>query len=461
MNDQDNKDVTSPDQIAKWLRKLERESWQLELLVSAFTIFLLIEAAGVFSDFFDSLPYKYNLNVSLLAFIYIFIGLLGLSLKALTVFLIVHLLLRGFWIGAIGLRSVQSTLDISKLNYSPFFTDKLSRRIISLDDLVIRLDEICSVIFSFSFLFISMLLAFGLYLLFFGSTALILLSIAEFTAGWLSTAFAILATSSLIAILTTGLIYLIDYFTLGFFKKFKVLGRIYYPIYRFYSIITISAISNSIYYYLISKFSKRKIRIIYLIVSIIFLFNWIINYDQFQYFTERDDHVSFSSNYYASLRPMDDYIRKVSIQSHVVDGPYLQLFLRYDPADNTKIRGNCPDYVPFKNDGINARFKFKARDGKLQISAQDFEGEDKESLLSCLSSIYEVTVNDSLCQHIQYFFYEHPAHKQPGLVTQLSTQYFKEGENMLSIKKVFTSKEDSTTVREDYVYIPFWFVKRK
>ncbi|MDH4295836.1 MAG: hypothetical protein OEV74_06125 [Cyclobacteriaceae bacterium] len=102
MNDQDNKDVTSPGQITKWLRKLARESWQLELLVSAFTIFLLIEAAGVFSDFFDSLPYKYNLNVSLLAFIYIFIGLLGLSLKALTVFLIVHLLLRGFGLVRLG-----------------------------------------------------------------------------------------------------------------------------------------------------------------------------------------------------------------------------------------------------------------------------------------------------------------------------------------------------------------------
>jgi hypothetical protein len=158
---------------------------------------------------------------------------------------------------------------------------------------------------------------------------------------------------------------------------------------------------------------------------------------------------------------MDDYIRKVSIQSHIVDGPYLQFFLRYDPADNPKIKSNCPDYAPLRSDGINARFKWKAVEGDIHISGQDFEGEDKEKLLSCLTSIYEVTVNDSLCQHIQYLFYEHPAHKQPGLVAQLSTRFFKEGENVLSVKKIFTSKEDSTTVREDYAHIPFWFVKQK
>ena len=109
------------DQIRQWLRKLEQESWQLELLVSAFTIFLLIQASGAFDSFLDGIVYQYNINASLLTFVYFFLLLLGLAIKALVIFLIIHLLLRGFWIGTIGLRSVQADVDFQKLKYSDFF----------------------------------------------------------------------------------------------------------------------------------------------------------------------------------------------------------------------------------------------------------------------------------------------------------------------------------------------------
>ncbi len=48
-------------QIGEWLKKLERESWQLELLVSAFTIFLLIMGDQAFEEFLKDLQYQYNL----------------------------------------------------------------------------------------------------------------------------------------------------------------------------------------------------------------------------------------------------------------------------------------------------------------------------------------------------------------------------------------------------------------
>ena len=113
------------EQIGQWLKKLERESWQLELLVSAFTIFLLIMAVGSYEDFLEGMNYEYDLSDSVLSFIYIFMVLLGLSIKALMIFLVLHLMLRGFWIGTIGLRSVQSNVDFDKLNYSEYFMKRL------------------------------------------------------------------------------------------------------------------------------------------------------------------------------------------------------------------------------------------------------------------------------------------------------------------------------------------------
>ena len=230
-------------QVNKWLKKLERESWQLELLVSAFTIFLLIQAISTFSEFLEGIQYQYDLSDSLLTFLFLFFALLGLSLKALAMFLVFHLMLRGFWIGTIGLRSVQSNIDFDKLNYSDFFTEKLKKKVISLDNLVVMLDEICSLIFSFAFLIMSILLSFGMYTLFFGALAISISSLVGLTSGLLSTIIAGFSGILIFTILISGLLYFIDYFTLGFFKKYKLLSKLYYPFYRFYGAITLSVIN--------------------------------------------------------------------------------------------------------------------------------------------------------------------------------------------------------------------------
>jgi polyferredoxin len=109
-------DPETGNQIRKWLKKLEQESWQLELLVSAFTIFLLISAISSYSDYLEGFTYEYNLKNSFISLIYAFLIILNLSIRVLTIFLVIHLLLRGFWIGAIGLRSVQSDIDFHQLN---------------------------------------------------------------------------------------------------------------------------------------------------------------------------------------------------------------------------------------------------------------------------------------------------------------------------------------------------------
>ncbi|MEM6644555.1 MAG: hypothetical protein AAF616_16370, partial [Bacteroidota bacterium] len=194
------------EQIQQWLKKLERESWQLELLVSAFTIFLLLGASETFGDFVYDLQYHYAPNTSFFGLVVFFLSLIYTSIIVLTAFLIIHLLLRGFWIGAIGLRSVQPAINYDALNYSKFFLQKLKKRVIGLDRLVMILDEMCSVIFSLSFLIIFMIISFGLYILFLGVVngsvvGIISLTNVEPGSGWLSVIFVL----EIILILITGL----------------------------------------------------------------------------------------------------------------------------------------------------------------------------------------------------------------------------------------------------------------
>ncbi len=436
-------------QIDQWLKKLERESWQLELLVSAFTIFLLIQAIQAYTSFIDGIVFIYSLDEVLSVLFYFFLILIGYSLRALVFFLVIHLMLRGFWIGSIGLRSVQSRIDFDNLHYSSYFTEKLKKKVISLDNLVVLLDEICSVIFSFSFLVISILLSFGLYMLFFGGVTVLLTSVSDNSWGWLNQVLDIVKVVFFFFIILTGLVYLVDYFTLGFFKKYKKISRVYYPIYRFYGFITLSGISRSIYYYLISRFSKKKIRITYLIALVAVILSSSFYYDQYQYFPGNNSNVILP-NFYDNMRPADDYISKVSIQSHIINGGFLQVFIRYDPSDNPTIKSKCPEFTPLRDDGLNPKFQFKASDGNVSITGQSFLDEDRDKLLECLSSIYEVSVNDSVYCGIRYHFFIHSSKGQKGILAMIPTDGFSKGENILKVKK------ELSTASTEYANIPFW-----
>ncbi|MEP1094777.1 MAG: hypothetical protein ABJG78_06675 [Cyclobacteriaceae bacterium] len=447
-------------QISDWLKKLERESWQLELLVSAFTIFLLMIAIESFEGFMLDIQFQYDLSDNLLTFVFIFLFLLQKSLVALTICLVGHLMLRGFWIGTIGLRSVQSSIDFSKLNYNDFFTERLKKKVISLDQLVIKLDEICSVIFAFAFLVMSMLLAFGLYLLTFGILAIVLSTIGEITPDSWDNVIGIVAGIIFFSMMVSGLIYMIDYFTLGFFKKVKWLRKIYYPFYQFYNLITLAILSRSIYYYMISKFTKKRIRTVYGLVGAIIVIMILFDFDQHQYFPSAETDHLISTNYYDDLRGEDEYIRKASIESQYLDKPYFQLFVRYDPRDNSIVSEHCPDFVPVKDDGINWSLSVNADGGNFTINDQDHSSEDFDQLLSCLSSIYEVSVNDSVYQKLNYYYYEHPDKDQKGLLTVIPTDQFLDGENMLRIRKVRILENDSVkTGYQAFSRIPFWYKK--
>ena len=444
----------SENQIENWLEKLERESWQLELLVSAFTIFLLIGAYSEFTEFLTEATFKVSVEGPIV-FIFLFLALLNGSIFILIICLVIHLLLRGFWIGTIGLRSVQSTIDFEQLNYNAFFTEKLKKKVMSLDKLVIILDEICSVIFAFSFLLISILVAFGLFFVFIGLCAVSISTILEFIPkGIFSRIFMVFFIVIFAVTILFALIFMIDYFTLGFFKKIKWFARVYYPFYRLFNFVTLSSLSRSIYYYLISKFSKKRIRIIYALVGFSIVLRILLSFDQYQYFPNHSDAKVIGVDFYDDQRPSDQYVSSVSIESRFVDRKYFPVFLRYDPDDNDLIRSQCPDFEPMIDNGLNFNYSFKTEEGGFQITGVDYTNENAEQLLSCQSAIYKIQVNDSVYSDLTYHFYIHPAKNQKGLLTTIPTGAFLEGENELTVKKI---ENDSISTFGDFVNIPFWY----
>ena len=116
-----NKESNSTKSIFKeWLEKLQQESWQLELLISGFALFGIYSARVLIVNYgfyiennisSESIrPLAKLLNIIFQVGWYIFFFNL-----------LIHVVLRGLWIGAIGLRYVSQEIDYDNFNYSSIF----------------------------------------------------------------------------------------------------------------------------------------------------------------------------------------------------------------------------------------------------------------------------------------------------------------------------------------------------
>ena len=118
----------------EWLEKLQQESWQLELLISGFAIFGIYAARTVITDLDFKIHNDFDGDFQFLGILLHFILKTGWLIFFIN--LIVHVILRGLWIGAIGLRYVSQEIDYDALKYSPRMTEYLKKKVGSYDDFI-------------------------------------------------------------------------------------------------------------------------------------------------------------------------------------------------------------------------------------------------------------------------------------------------------------------------------------
>ena len=442
--------------ITEWLEGLQRESWQLELVVSAFTIFLLLQLINVLPDVFPEFNRHTDFSPYIHSILLIFLAAAMYASVALVVNLILHIFLRGFWIAAIGLRSVQRETDFDELNYSPYFTDKLKRLVPSLDKLIIRLDNLASVVFAFAFLLVFMFLSFALWVLVVNTLSFgIEKLLGNPQDGFFNKVFWNVYGFIAIVVFVSSVIYLLDTLSLGVFKKNQLISKIYYPIYRLLGWITFAGIYRSIYYSLVNRFPNNAVRLLllgFLFLIVLFPFHRITFY---KYFPDYTSDAKWMSHYeYDNLREEGTSIGRASIVSDVVSSEYLSLFIRYSVKHNEVLDSLCTDYTPTKNNifvsgiqGGGFRDPFYAE-------------EDADKLLNCLSRLYNVYVNDSLQIDLDFYFYTHPNNGEKGLRAMIYTGDFPAGKNVIRIKRQsLNRKKELYEVK--LTEIPFWLESRE
>ncbi len=440
-----------PNKLTKWLDKLQRESWELELVTSGFSIFLMLGALQALRGV------QRDINMASQAFVngdnpvsYMYIFLFGACFFIL-INLVLHVLLRGIWISTIGLRYVSGDIDFDSLRLTPKFDRLLRRKVGSFDQYILKLEKICSLVFAFTFLIVFMLMGLVLYmglLLFIGNYVLesLLANLSEEAGN-------IISTAILILLLFSGFMYFLDFITLGFLKRVKWLSHIYMPVYRFYSFLTLSFLYRPIYYNLIdNKFGRRVgYLLVPYVVLVIFLFS--LKTHSHVWYPDKALASKIINDNYDDQRGEKSLITSGSIPSKFVDNGFLQLFIAYMPMqDNRVLEKRCPGFEPFHEPGFGADIQF-GNAPKPRTNAAD-------TALACFLQLYQIHIDDSLFSDVPFRFHRHSNYGEYGIVTMLDVAYLERGEHVVEVerwKKSTSEGEGKDSLKVvPFFQIPFW-----
>lgn len=426
----------------KLLQKLQEESWQLELLISGFAIFGLFTA---YEPFLEGMQKSQN-NQQLYLFVIYSIGLISCAILLFN--LMLHVLLRGLWIGALGLRYVSGDIDYDVLNYSQKFTKYLKKKVGSFDKYIATLENYCSIIFAISFLLIFYVLSITFTIITIALIANYVLN-SDTLPGWVSKGIGI---PVMLFICFGMVITFIDFITLGFLKKKKWISKIYFPIYWVFSFITFSFLYRALVYnFLDNKFGRRLSLILVPFYILIFI---IINleYKNSNYINSNINSSSImanSGNYEDLLIDNKTFTDAVIIQSKVITEPFIKVFMLYSE--------NIEDRVFYYNPSLKPEDDLRGLNTGIVVNNNFSERTKTDSLrqeyLKTVNSIYRIKIDTTL--YYDKFIFGQNLKNELGFETYLGTKTLKEGKHLLKVSRRRIIDKDTTYLKvED---IPFWY----
>jgi MFS family permease len=415
-----------------WLQRLNEESWEAELLISAASIFVIFNSFTLLDslvDFFiDHLPpnqYIYGELISLLG--YFALGILG-------AFFAIHFALRAYWIGLVGLNSVFPDYSLKDSAYSERYTKKMSEKLPKLIDTIAALDEVCSVLFSAAFAFLLMYL----------NTSLILSLLL-----WVYNLSSHNIFSSFVFYILIGLgglfILAIVFSTIANIKVFKENEQMqdwYYRLNMWVNKIILGPLYRYVLQILMTFGSNyKKRRFIPITIGIMLTFGFLFGISKSKY--SNLEHLSNDLTYYDQNRLYPRHYRTNNTSKHLLLAPeigsevtserFLELFVPLTSYERKKMDEACK---LGKIDVNNS----KLADLQVKWKAQ----------LDCYSDNVTISIDDNPIS-VDLIKMEHPITEQFGLFTFINIKELELGAHQLSIVKKVPN-EDTQITR-----IPFYF----
>ena len=144
----------------KWLRKLERESWQAELIISGLAIIGSLQLPTLLDQAETYCLLNYDRDTLFIC--YIAAVYWRILIAGLIVLFIFHFIVRALWIGLVGLNSVYPGGFKPNERFSPHFQKKLREEFGDVDGFIQSLDRLGSGLFGIGFGIAGVFLNFGM-----------------------------------------------------------------------------------------------------------------------------------------------------------------------------------------------------------------------------------------------------------------------------------------------------------
>lgn len=426
----------------KLLNKLQQESWQLELLISGFAIFGLISSLAPLKKMGQE-------AAAVESYTRAFFIIAGIACMVLIVNLVIHVVLRGLWIGAIGLRYVSGEIDYDALNYRKRFTNHLKNKVGSFDKYIGTLENYCSILFAVTFLYLFYIISF--FIIF----AIIFLAGSFFIESGIFPEYLGMFLLGIFALffLFLSFIVFIDFVTQGYLKKKEWTSFLYLPLYKFFSVLTLSFLYRPLVYnFLDNKFGRRLLFILFPVYLFTFYIS-TVNHVRSNY-VEKQSYSSAnyaSNNNYLNTLEKNKNIRNGAIQSKVITNPFLKVFIPFRTKTEDILIEQNLNLKPIKDERgyVSSFFSSTKRD------------QTKDSLqalyLNAFKKMYSLKI-DSLQIQSDYIVTE--INNQLGFEAIFPIHTIAEGKHLLKISRFVLTKNKKKLENEEVVEIPFWYYKQ-
>ncbi|MEN8164578.1 MAG: hypothetical protein ABFS37_10650 [Acidobacteriota bacterium] len=453
MSDIESKDSPQAENRRSRFSGFHARTYEMELLLSGALVFGLIHLPAVVDTWSTSFRAGLSGNLRML-------GALGpvylqLVLYALIATFLLHLIMRGFWIGLLGLESVfPDGIRWDQLKLGPATIKRYRAGIGSLGKTIEKVDDLCSLVFSFGFLIVfvfvySVVIIAAVAALAFGSSW-----------GFLGGKGANIIFWSLIAIIVV-IQQMAQSFDKAFSSRVKSGGvpeRLIRLLVNIAYALSPMRLVGTTQLTLGSNISDTKVGMVILgsvltlglfHVGGVFFGEGIVRIDSLTFFPDSLREQGVDPRHYRDLRNLTAVEPKIpTMQNDIVEEPYVKLFIPYLPRrHNHLVEQACPDLQQLSKNGLDAGKGERLEDSLIQDTAE------------CLGSLFEISLDGEKLQDLHFDFTIEQETGLEGIVSFLPVNGLESGRHelvILSPPKPGKTKEAPIAPEPVRHLIPFW-----